>query len=141
MESNTNTQHISIDKERDIRTKEIIKAFVMVPNQCDKCGTSKISLINKENLINPIIGKCSNYKYHTQIYLRAGTIFASHKKAPSSVLFNILKFWLIDELKVIQISNKLEEIYIINNIEKRMIFNFISNMREIIANNLIIHWQ
>ena len=118
MESNTNTWHISIDKERDIWTKELINKFINVPNHCHKWKKGNISLINKKNVIKPIIGKCTNYKCYTQIYLWPGTIFASHKKTPASVL------------------NKLLEIYTNNNVDKRMIYNFKSNMREIIANYL-----
>lgn len=57
-----------------------MNTFIKSPNKCLKYRKGKISLINKENLINPIIDKCTNYKYHAQIYLRPGIIFASHKK-------------------------------------------------------------
>ena len=43
---------------------------------------------------------------------------------------------LLIELNAIQITNKLSEIYSIQNVDKRMIYNFIGNMREIIANYL-----
>ena len=41
---------------------------------------------------------------------------------------------LCGDLNVLSIKSKLEELYDLNNIDTRFMYNFISNMREIIAN-------
>ena len=55
MESNNNTWHISIDKERDIWTKVLLNKFINFPDKCFKYQKGNISLINKENLINILL--------------------------------------------------------------------------------------
>lgn len=76
------------------------------------------------------------YKYYTQLYLRKGTIFVLHNKIQALVLFKILKFLLCDDLNLLSIKSKLEELYDLNNIDTRFMYIFISNMREKIVNYL-----
>ena len=52
------------------------------------------------------------------------TIFESHKKNPASVLYNILRFWLTDNLNAIQIQKELNELYVENIIDIRIIYIF-----------------
>ena len=54
--------NIDIAKERALWHKELIGKFIIIPNICPVCTHSGIYLINKENEINPILGKCNSYK-------------------------------------------------------------------------------
>lgn len=86
--------------------------------------------------INPLLGKCSYYKCNKEYYLRSNTIFEYNRNIPASVLYTILKLWLIDEFNVKKITTKLENIYKVNNIDSRFIYKFIQNNRIIISNYL-----
>ena len=68
------------------------------------------------------------------IYLRKGTIFEKHKNTPVSVLYNIMELWIYDEFNVKKIKAKIEDIYSINNIDQRVIYSFIADLRISIAN-------
>ena len=66
--------------------------------------------------------------------MRIHTIFKSDNKTPSWVLYNIIKYWLNDELNETKISTKLKEKYNLENISILFIYKFLQNYRIIIAN-------
>jgi len=47
-----------------------------------------------------------------------------------------MKLWLIDEFNVSKISTKIEEIYKHEKLDRRFNYNFIINLRKIIASYL-----
>ncbi len=68
------------------------------------------------------------------IYLRIGTLFEHNNKTLASVLFQILKYWLLDELNYQKIDKKLKEKYSLKTINKRFINEFLQLCRKAIAN-------
>lgn len=87
-----------------------------------------------QSLINPILGKCNNYKCQREIYLRKGTIFEFYSKTTAQVLHTIIKLWLNDEMNVTKIANKLTDIFLPDKIDRRFIYTFITKCRLAIAN-------
>ena len=125
---------ISIEAERDIWNKKLINILIPLLSKCRYCNKGVLYLRNNHNIINPLLGKCNNYKCNREVYLRVGTIFQNFKKIPASVLFNMLIFWLIVECNAAKISEKLQNIYNINSININLIYRFLQNCRVIIAN-------
>ena len=72
--------------------------FYYINTICPYCNHGAVGTKNYGSIYNPIQGKCNYYKCSRNIYLRKGTIFEINSKTPVSVLYNILKFWLIDEM-------------------------------------------
>ena len=85
---------------------------------------------------NPLQFKCNNYKCCRNFPIRKGTIFSFSPRIPISVLYRIINYWLVDSLNVTNIKAKLEELYNINKVDSRFIYNFIFACRRIIANYL-----
>ena len=125
---------MDIAKERALWQKELIGKFIKVPKICPVCNHGAIYLINQENEINPILGKCNSYKCNYNLYLRKGTIFEFHKHTPASVLYNIIILWIHEELNVKKIAEKLNQIYTSRTIDKRVVYSFLINLRIAIAN-------
>ena len=135
--NNTDNQwNANLQRERDVITKYVIGSFIIKPNICPYCKKGIISIINKESEYNPIQFKCNNYKCCRNIPIRHNSIFKFNPKIPISVLYNIMKLWLIDEFNVSKISTKIEEIYNREKLDRRFIYNFIINLRKIIASYL-----
>ena len=133
---NNNKWNISLNSERSFWKNYLIGIFIIIPNICEKCKKGHINLRNNESIINPLLGKCSYYKCNKEYFLRSKTIFEYNRNIPASVLYTILKLWLIDEFNVKKITNKLENIYNVNKIDSRFIYKFIQNNRIIISNYL-----
>ena len=55
MESFTNKTDwgITIEKERDFWSKNLLNILIPVPTKCIICNKGKINLIKKDNIINP----------------------------------------------------------------------------------------
>ena len=103
--------NIQTRTERDIWGNELLNNLIPVPTKCNTCQKGIFVLQNKNNLINSLIAKCSYYKCWKEKYLLTGTIFEYNNKTPVSVLLIISKLWLGDEKNVLEIRNKLIEIY------------------------------
>lgn len=56
-----------------------------------------MNIINNNSINNPLLSKCNSFKCGRTKYLRPGTIFGLNNRTPVSVLFTILKLWIIDE--------------------------------------------
>lgn len=93
-----------------------------------------MNIINNNSLNNPLIAKCNSYKCCRTKYLRVGTIFEINNKTPVSVLYTIIKLWLIEEKNVSKIEKTLKDIYKVEKVDNRFIYIFIHNLRTIIAN-------
>ena len=129
-----NKWNIDVAKEREFWKKKIFDNFIKIPQICESCNHGAVNLINQDSEINPFLGKCNNYKCKKNIYLRKGTIFEKHKHTPVSVLYNIMELWIYDEFNVKKIKAKIEDIYSINNIDQRVIYSFIADLRIAIDN-------
>ncbi len=97
------------------------------------CNVGKICLKKQDNLINPYLGKCNYYKCKRNIYLRIGTIFEYNNKTPASVLFYILKQWLIECYNSQKIAKNLIEKYSLETVNIKFINSFLHSCREAIA--------
>ena len=79
---------ISIEKERECWSKQLIPLFINTPEICHHHQKGIINLRKNESINNPYLGKCNKYFCNREIYLRKGTLFEKHNKTPCSVLFN-----------------------------------------------------
>ena len=68
------------------------------------------------------------------IYIRMGALFEYSNKTPSSVLLQILKYWLIDEWNCQEIAVKLKEKYNLDTINRKFINKFLQLCRKGRAN-------
>ena len=134
---NRKNQNITIiDEEFAIWEKELFDLFIPIPIICKYCKYGKLGLKKYNSLINPYIGKCSNYKCTMNIYLRIATLFEHNNKTPASVLFQILKYWLIDKLNCQKISVKLKEKYKLNTINLlQNFYYYVEKLQQIICKN------
>ena len=90
--------------------KNVLNKFIPVSVKCTICNSGFMTIINNNSLINPLLTKCTSYKCSRIKYLRGGNIFAINNKASLSVLYTILKLWLIDE-------NNISKILLLFNVE------------------------
>ena len=116
--------------------KKLIGLFIIIPTLCPYCNIGCVGLKNVENENNPLQGKCHYYKCTRNLNLRKGTIFESHPKTPLSVLYKVMKYWINENKNVKHIKCKLEEDYNIENVDTRVIYAFVSNLRKAIATHL-----
>lgn len=61
-ESKTEKWNIEIKNERKNREDYIIKYFTYLPDKCPQCSLNKISKGTLNNIINPVILVCNNFK-------------------------------------------------------------------------------
>lgn len=80
-------------------------------------------------LINPLLGKWTNYKYRREIYFRIGTLFEKNNKRPVSIIYQILDFWLNYDLNVNKICENLKDIYDHDFLNKIFVLNILQNLR------------
>ena len=57
-----------------------------------------ISIINNDNIINPLLGKCNHYKFRRTLYLRNNQIISKHNKTRVSILYYIMEMWIHENL-------------------------------------------
>ena len=131
-----NSWNITIPNERIIWKNYLIGIFILIPEICNICKKGHINLRDNNSIINPFLGKCSNYKCNREFYLRKNTLFEYHRNIPASVLYNILKLWLLEEYDVTKIASKLKTFYNVEKVDSRFIYKFIHNNRILIANYL-----
>ena len=136
MNQNTNrkNQYIEISTEREIWRNKLLNKLIPVPDSCQYYNKGIFILQNKNNLINPLIAKCSFYQCRKEKYLLIGTIFEYNYKTPVSVLYYILKLWLGEEKNVQEIKNKLIETYNLEDLNPIFIYKFFTNCRKALAN-------
>ena len=118
MEINTEDEkkwNISVDSERTFWNENLIDKYIKLPKICPLCSKQNINKIQNNTLNNPILGKCT--KCGKNIYLRQNSIFGLFPRTPASIIFNIIRLWLLEE----------------KNLNK--IFNYMKNNTSIILNN------
>ena len=143
MENSNNKTNwgITIENERNFWDSYLINLFINPPKRCKYCNQGLIYLRKNNSMINPYLGKCNQYKCNREIYLRINTIFEAQNKTPASVLYNVIKFWLNDEFNAKKISNKLKEVYSLENVNPLFIYKFLHNCRIILANYIRTTYQ
>ena len=104
-----NYTDIDINKERKFWQIYIIKVLIIVPMVCPLCNYSSISLSNYDSLFNPIIARCNSSKCRKNLYLRKNTFLQHFPKTPTSVIMQILYYWIIEERNASEINNILKE--------------------------------
>ena len=122
-----NYWNITIPNERIIWKNYLIGIFILIPEICNICKKGHINLRDNNSIINPFLGKCSNYKCNREFYLKKNTLFEYHRNIPASVLYNILKLWLLEEYNVTKITSKLKAFYNLEKVDSRFIYKFIHN--------------
>ena len=70
-----------------------------------------------------------------------GTIFEYNNKTPVSVLLMISKLWLGNEKNVLEIKNKLIEIYHLEDLNVQFIYKFLSNCLKKILLIILDHYM
>ena len=99
-----NPWKLDITAEREFITKNIIGTFIQKPDICPICKTGKIGFKNNNSFNNPIQYKYNNYKCCRNISIRNGTIFEYNTCTPFSVLFKIIKLWIVDSFNALEIK-------------------------------------
>ena len=94
--------HINLANEREIWNKLLINRFISIHEKCIYCNTWLIKTRNSNSIINPILGKCNDYKCNRE-----------------SILYTILELWLLEEKNGTQIILKLKELYNQTTIDKK----------------------
>lgn len=110
IENDSNSWKIDIEKERLFIKKYIIGLFIIIPTICPHCKTGAIGLRDSNSINNPILGKCNNFKCTRNIFLRKGSLFQYNPKTPMSVIYNIIKLWLLEEKNCLKIKASLEDL-------------------------------
>ena len=103
----------------------LIHIFIIIPTNCPICLIGKISIINNDNIINPLLGKCSHYKCRRTLFLRNNTIFSENNYTPASVLYYIMEKWIHEEFNAEKISKFLCEKYKKAKLNKKFIILYI----------------
>lgn len=85
-----------MEHERNFWHKNVLNKFIIPPEKCSICNKGLMNIINNISINNPLISKCNVYKCGRTKYIRNGTIFAINNRTPVSVLYTILKIWIID---------------------------------------------
>ena len=98
----------------------MLDKYIPIPKECINCNHGVINLINQNNETNPIIGKSNYYKCNRNIRLRKGIIFEFYMHTPASVLYKIIELWILDELNMNKIKEKL-----IDNLNQNLIYSFV----------------
>lgn len=98
MNSHYRDWNINIETERKFLQESIIGSFIVLPKICPYCKKGAIGLKKTENINAPFQGKCNFYKFTRNLNLRKDTIFGANTKTPVSVLYKIIKLWLVDSL-------------------------------------------
>ena len=66
----------------------------------------------------------------------SNTIFESNIKTPVSVLYKIIKLWLVDSINAKDIKQKLLEDFGVENVDMHVIYSLLFNCRQIVATHL-----
>ena len=98
-----NPWNLDITAEREFITKNVIGIFIQKPDICPIWKTGKIGFKNYDSFNNPIQYKCNNYKCYRNISIRKETIFEYNPRTPLSVLFKIIKLWIVDSFNALAI--------------------------------------
>ena len=67
---NRKNWNLDINGERQFWKEKLLNIFINVPEACPHCNIGKIHLKNNESIINPVLGKCTNYKFKRELYFR-----------------------------------------------------------------------
>lgn len=100
---------INITKERHFWYAYLLKTIIIIPLICPLCGKKGINAYDNDTLINPVIGRCINSKCGKKFFLRENSFLSHFEKTPASIVFIILKEWLIEEKNGNQIYNILKK--------------------------------
>ena len=131
---NRKNWNLDINGERQFWKEKLLNIFINVPEACPHCKMGKIHLKNNESIINPVLGKCTNYKCKQELYFRIGSIFEKHNITPASIIYQILDFWLNYDLNGNKICDKLKDLYNHECLNKIFILNILQEFRIYIAN-------
>ena len=123
--------NINIEQEHEFWKKYILDKFIIIPEKCPYCKHGHIGLKNTEKVNSLLEGKCNYYKWSRN--LRKNSVFSSNSKTPVSVLYKLIRYWIVEGLNVKKIINKLKEEYEQEKIDPRFIYVLISNCRQAIA--------
>ena len=132
MQSNNtiNNWNINLINEKSFIQKYIIGTFIFKPDICPFCKKGMSGIKNHESDLNPIQWKCNNYKCCRNLPIRKGSIFQFNTKTPLSILYNIMKYSIVDNFNVSKLASKLEEIYNIESLNKKFIYSYIFILRK-----------
>ena len=99
-----NPWKLEITIERGFITKNVIGTFIQNPDIYQICKKGKVGFKNNDSFNNPIQYKCNFYKCCRNISIRKGTIFQYNSRTPFSVLFKIIKLWIVDSFNALDIK-------------------------------------
>ena len=70
MISNSNSKNWNIDiiGERNFWKNKLLNIFIKDPDICLYCNIGKIQFKINQSIINPLHGKCTNYKCRRELY-------------------------------------------------------------------------
>ena len=108
--------NINLEQEREFWKKYILGTFIILPETCPHCKHGHIGLKNTDKINWPLEGKCNYYKSCRNVNLRKNTIFSANSKTPISVLYKIIRYWIVEGFNVKKIVTKLKEDYEQDNI-------------------------
>ena len=92
--------NINIEQVREFWKNYISGTFIIIPETCPHCKHGHIGLKNTNKINSPLEGKCNYYKCCRNINLRKNTIFSANSKTPISVLYKIIRYWIVDGFNV-----------------------------------------
>lgn len=78
--------------ERTFWFAKLICIFIIIPTFYPFCKKGKISIINNDKIINPVLGKCNHYKCNRTLYFRNNTflqIIIKHQQVLYIILWKI----------------------------------------------------
>ena len=136
MNSHYRDWNINIETERKFWLESILGSFIILPKICPYCKKGAIGLKKTENINAPFQGKCNFYKCTRNLNLRKDTIFGANTKTPVSVLYKIIRLWLVDSLNAKDIKKKLLEDYGVENVDMHVIYSLLFNCRQIVATHI-----
>ena len=128
--------NINTETERKFWTEPTPGTFIELPKICPYCRKGAIGLKKTENINAPFQGKCNYYKCTRNLNLRKDTIFGANAKTPVSVLYKIIKYWLVDSLNAKNIEKKSLEDYGVENVDMHVIYSLLFSCRQLIATHL-----
>ena len=124
MNSHYRDWNISIETD-----ESIFWTIIVLPKICPYCKKGAIGLKKIENINALFQGKCNFYKCTRNLNLRKDSIFRANTKTPVSVLYKIIKLWLVDSLNAKDIKQKLLEDYGVENVDIHVIYSLLFNCR------------
>ena len=128
-----NKYHLNIMEERAFWWDNIYGKYIPKIEKCRKCHKQTFSLIEKNSIINPIIFSCNNYKCKSRHSIRYNTFFEKFPKTPISVLSNIIKWFIVDNVNARVIAENLKNKYHLETNTNQNIYTILNLIRRYIT--------